>query len=152
MLMPNLRHPLPQRNHSRLHTHGLQLRAPKLVRAPRQLGPVDRLVERHLAAMNLQYLRPGLLVRKRELDLPVQTPRAQERRVEDVNAVGGGEDLDAIVGREAVELVEELEHGALHFSVAALFAVEALRADGVELVDEDDGGGFFFGEGEAVAD
>ncbi len=88
--------------------------------------------------MNLQDLRPGLLVGQRKLDLPIETAGPQQRRVEHVDAVGGGEDLDAVVGREAVQLVEEFEHGPLHFAVAALLGVEAFGADGVELVDEDD--------------
>ena len=46
--------------------------------------------------------------------------------------------LDAVVGGEAVQLVEQLEHSALHLAVAAEVAVEALGADGVHLVDEDD--------------
>ena len=102
--------------------------------------------------MDFQDLSPGFLVGQGELDLAVQPARTQERRVEHVDAVGGGEHLDAVVGGEAVELVEEFQHRALDFAVPALFAVEAFRADGVELVDEDDGGGFLFGEGEAVAD
>ena len=152
MLVPNLNHAFPQRNHPGLHTHRLQLRAAKLVRAPRQLGPVDRVVHRHLAAVDLEDLRPGLLVGQRELNLAVQPAGPEQRRVEHVDAVRRREHFDAVVRGEAVELVEEFQHRALDFPVAALLAVEAFRAHGVELVDEDDGGGFFFGEGEAVAD
>ena len=152
VLVPNLHHPLPQRNHAGLDAHGLELRAAELVRTPRQLGPVDRVVDRHFAAVDLQDLRPGFLVGERELNLAIQTARTEERRVEHVDAVGGREDLDPVVGREAVELVEQFQHRPLDFSVPALFAVEPFRADGVELVDEDDRGGFLFGEGEAVAD
>jgi hypothetical protein len=46
--------------------------------------------------------------------------------------------LDAVIRGEPVELVEQLQHGALHFAVAAQVAVEALGSDGVDLVDEDD--------------
>ena len=48
-------------------------------------------------------------------------------------------DLDILGGLEAVELVEELEHGALHLRVAARrAALGARRADRVDLVHEDD--------------
>ena len=143
--------PPPQRNHPRLHTDRLQLRPAHLVRRPRQLRPIDPFLRRHFPAMDLQDLRARLLVGQRELDFAIQTARAEKRRVQHVDAVRRGEDFDAVVGREAVELVEQLEHGALDFAVAGFFAVEAFRAHGVELVDEDDAGGFFFGEREAVA-
>ena len=152
VLVPNLHHALPQRNHAGLDAHGLELRAAKLVRAPRQLGPVDRVVDRHLAAVDLEDLRAGFLVGQRELDFPVKAAGTEERGVEDVDAVGGGEDFDAVVGGETVELVEQFQHRALDFPVPAFLAVEAFRADGVELVDEDDRGRLFFGKGEAVAD
>ena len=150
MLVPNPRHALPQRNHPGLHTHGLQLRAPKLVRTPRQLGPIHPVIHRHLPTMDPQDLRPRLLVRQRELNLPIQPPTPQQRRIQHIDPVRRREDFDAVVGREAVELVEEFEHRALDLAVAGFLAVEALRAHGVELVDEDDRGGFFFRKGEAV--
>ena len=152
MLVPNLHHALPQRNHPRLDAHGLELRAAKLVRAPRQFGPVDRVVDRHLPAVDLEDLRSGLLVGQGELDLSVQASRAEERGVEHIDAVGGREDFDPVVGCEAVQLVEEFQHRSLDFSVSALFTVEAFRAHGVELVDEDDRGRFLLCESEAVTD
>ena len=152
MLVANPRHALPQRNHPRLHTHSLQLRAPKLVRTPRQLGPIHPVIHRHLPTMDLQDLRPRLLVRQWELNLPIQPPAPQQRRIQHIDAIRRREDFNAVVGREAIELVEEFEHRALDLPVAGFFAVEALRAHGVELVDEDDRGGFFFREGETVTD
>ena len=107
MLMPDLHHPLPQRDHPRLDAHSLKLRPAELVRTPRQLGPVDRVIHRHLPAVDLQDLRPGFLVGQRKFDLAVQAAGPQQGRVEYVDAVGGGEDLDAVVGGEAVELVEQ---------------------------------------------
>ena len=58
--------------------------------------------------------------------------------------------LDVIVGRESVELIEQLQHGSLHLSVSSLLGVEPLGADGVQLVDEDDGRRLLLGEGEGV--
>ena len=66
-------------------------------------------------------------------------------------AVGRRDDLDVRRGREAVELVEQLEHRALDLAVARELRVEALGADGVDLVDEDDAGALLFGESERVA-
>ncbi len=49
--------------------------------------------------------------------------------------------LDLIGGLEAVQLVEQLEHGALDLAVAAAAAVVGARAaDAVHLVHENDAG------------
>lgn len=52
---------------------------------------------------------------------------------------------------ETIKLVEQLEHRALHLAVAGLLGVEAFGADGVQLVDEDDGGRLLLREREGVA-
>lgn len=139
-------------NHTRLHADGLELRTTELIRTPRQLGPVDAIVDGHLARVDLQNVAAGLLVGQRELNLAVETAGAEEGRVQDVDAVCGGEDLDAVVGGEAVELVEKFEHGALDFTVAGFFRVESFRTNGIEFVDEDDCRALVFGERERVPD
>mmetsp|Transcript_31688 Transcript_31688/g.75269 ORF Transcript_31688/g.75269 Transcript_31688/m.75269 type:complete len:334 (+) Transcript_31688:294-1295(+) len=100
--------------------------------------------------MDLQDLRAGVLRGVRELDLAVEAAGPHERRVEDVGAVGRGDDLDLLRAAEPVELVEELEHRALHLAVAADVRVEPLGANGVDLVDEDDRRGLLLREQEGV--
>lgn len=46
--------------------------------------------------------------------------------------------LDLIVAAETIKLVQQLEHRPLHLPVPRLLAPEPLRADCVQLVDEDD--------------
>jgi hypothetical protein len=65
----------------------------------------------------------------------------QEGRVEDLGAVGGRHDDEALAGVEAVHLGEELVEGLLALVVAGHDAHAARLADGVELVDEDDARG-----------
>ena len=48
--------------------------------------------------------------------------------------------LDVAARVEAVQLVDDLQHGALHLVVAARAVVEARTADGVHLVEEHDAG------------
>mmetsp|Transcript_22292 Transcript_22292/g.53383 ORF Transcript_22292/g.53383 Transcript_22292/m.53383 type:complete len:281 (-) Transcript_22292:263-1105(-) len=79
-----------------------------------------------------------LEVGQAELHLAVEPPRPQQRGVERVGPVGRHQDLDVAARVEAVELVDNLEHRALHLVVAARAVVEARAADGVHLVDEDD--------------
>ena len=79
-------------------------------------------------------------------------PGPQERRVEDVGAVGGGDDDHVGVRVEAVHLDEDLVEGLLALVVAATEAGAALAADRVDLVDEDDARRVALGLVEQVAD
>ena len=85
------------------------------------------------------------------IDLAVEAAGAQQRRVEDVGAVGGGDDDDVGVRVEAVHLDEDLVQGLLALVVAAAEAGAALAADRVDLVDEDDAGRVALGLVEQVA-
>ena len=68
-------------------------------------------------------------------DLAVEAARAQQRAVELLEQVRGG-DHDEVVGRgEAVHLDQQLVEGLLALGVVVR---AALAADGVDLVDEDD--------------
>mmetsp|Transcript_39804 Transcript_39804/g.98394 ORF Transcript_39804/g.98394 Transcript_39804/m.98394 type:complete len:471 (-) Transcript_39804:1031-2443(-) len=72
-------------------------------------------------------------------DLPVEAARAHQRVVEDVGAVGGGEDHDAARRVEAVHLDQQLVERVLPLVVGAGEpAAPALAAHRVDLVDEDD--------------
>ena len=77
-----------------------------------------------------------------DADLPVEAAGAQKGRVQDVGAVGGGDEDDVGVGIEAVHLDEELVEGLLALVVPTTGARAAVTADGIDLVDEDDGGAF----------
>jgi hypothetical protein len=91
-------------------------------------------------------------VRPVEDDLAVEAAGAQQRRVQDVRAVGGGDDDHVGVRVEAVHLDEDLVEGLLALVVGAAEAGAALAADGVDLVDEDDAGRIALGLVEEVAD
>lgn len=75
------------------------------------------------------HLRPRfpkahLQVRQAELDLPVQTAGPHEGRVQGVRSVGGHQHLDVASWVEAVQLVNELQHGPLDLVVSAGAVVE----------------------------
>ena len=71
----------------------------------------------------------------------VEAAGAQQRRIEHVGPVGGGDQDHALVGLEAVHLDQQLVERLLALVVAAAEAGAAVAADGVDLVDEDDAGG-----------
>ena len=91
--------------------------------------------------MHLEDLDAALLVGAVDQDLAVEAAGPQQRRVEDLGAVGRGEQDDALARVEAVELDQQLVQGLLLLVVAAGHRADAARAaHRVELVDEDDAG------------
>ena len=66
-------------------------------------------------------------------------PRTQERGVEDVGSVRGGNEDDTGARVEAVHFHEQLVERLLPLVVAAAEAGAAVTADGIDLVDEHDG-------------
>ncbi len=86
-----------------------------------------------------------------DADLAVEPARAKQRRVEDVGTVGRRDQDDAATNVEAVHLHQQLVEGLLALVVAAAHAGTAVSADGVDLVDEHDGGGVLLGLLEQVA-
>ena len=83
--------------------------------------------------------------------LTVETTGAQQRGVEHVGTVGGRDDDQVRVVVEAVHLHEQLVQGLLAFVMAAAHAGATAASDGVDLVDEDDGGGVLLRLVEQVA-
>ena len=94
---------------------------------------------------------PAREVGRADRDLPVEPARPQQRRVQDVRPVGGGDQDDAALGVEAVHLDQQLVQRLLALVVPAAHAGAALPADGVDLVDEDDARRVLLGLLEQVA-
>ena len=112
---------------------------------------VDVLRERLAAGVHLEDLLAALAIRAVDDDLAVEAARPQQRRVEDVRPVGGGDQDDVVLHLEAVHLDEQLVEGLLALVVAAAHAGAAVAADGVDLVHEDDARGVLLGLLEEVA-
>ena len=96
------------------------------------------------------FLRP-LQVGRVDADLAVEAAGAQQRGVEDVGTVGRRDQDDVGLDVEAVHLDEQLVERLLALVVAAAHAGAAVAADGVDLVDEDDGRRVLLGLLEQVA-
>ena len=110
------------------------------------------LPERLAPGVDAQDLLAARQVRPVDHDLPVEPSWPEERRVEDVGAVGRGEHDDAALGVEAVHLDEELVEGLLPLVVPAAEACTALPTDGVDLVHKDDARRVLLGLLEEVPD
>ena len=95
--------------------------------------------ERLAAAVHLEDLRAALEVGRVDADLPVEAAGAQQCGVEDVGTVRRRDHDDVDLRVEAVHLDEHLVERLLALVVPAADAGAAVTADGVDLVDEDDG-------------
>ncbi|CAM3908256.1 hypothetical protein STAL104432_30540 [Streptomyces albus] len=111
-------------------------------------------VGRHGLALlvDLEDLQPALHVGAVDGDLPVEAAGTQQGGVQDVGPVGGGDQDDAALDVEAVHLDQQLVERLLALVVTAAHAGAAVTADGVDLVDEDDGRRVGLGLLEQVAD
>ena len=92
----------------------------------------------HPPGVDLEDDGPPPAVRDPDLDLPVQATGTPEGRVQGVLPVGGPDDDDLAPGLQTVHEGKELCHHPLFHLPPHLVT---LRCDGIDLVDEDDGGG-----------
>jgi hypothetical protein len=110
---------------------------------PRRLaGDVAKVevgAERLALGMGAEDRLAAVAVGRRDQHLPVEAARPQQRPVELVDVVGGGDhDHGPLRPLEAVELDQQLVEGLLALAGAAVAAAIAARpSDRVELVDED---------------
>ena len=103
--------------------------------------------------MDAQDLLPPVQVRPIDRHLPVEAAWPQQRGIQDLGPVGGGQENDALLRIEPVHLRQELVQRLLAFVVAPHHGAHAARlADGVQLVDEDDARRLVLGLREHVAD
>mmetsp|Transcript_2801 Transcript_2801/g.8771 ORF Transcript_2801/g.8771 Transcript_2801/m.8771 type:complete len:381 (+) Transcript_2801:309-1451(+) len=84
--------------------------------------------------MNTQDIQTCTFAGVGKLDFTIDSTRPQQGRVKNINAVGRHEHLDILAGLETVQLVEQLEHGALHFTVSTATALHTRATDAVDLV------------------
>src|SRR5690606_21892987 len=82
----------------------------------------------------------------------VEAAGPQQRGIEHVRAVGGGDDDDTLVALEAVHLDQQLVEGLLALIVPTAEPGTAMPTHRIDLVDEDDARGMLLGLLEHGAD
>ena len=82
---------------------------------------------------------------------PIEATWPQQRRIEHVGSVGGGDQDHALVRLEAIHLDEQLIQRLLALVVPSAKTRAAVTAHGVDLVDEDDARGVLLALHEEVA-
>mmetsp|Transcript_14690 Transcript_14690/g.41334 ORF Transcript_14690/g.41334 Transcript_14690/m.41334 type:complete len:292 (+) Transcript_14690:196-1071(+) len=140
----------PERQEAGLSAHSLDVSAGELILCHDELLQVDVVAQRHFPCMNLEDAALSLSIREGKLDLPVNTARPDQRRVQALDAVSRHDDLDITHGIKSIHLVEQLKHCALDLALPTALTVVALRADCVNLVDEHNGGRQVIGDPEKL--
>ena len=144
--------PPDTRRRQRRFVHQIgQIGASKPRRAARDDAQVHVRPKRYRARVNAQYLFAALDVGVGHLDLPVEPPGPQQRRVQHVFAVRGGDDDHALVDLEPVHFDQQLVQRLFALVVATAITGATMPSDGVDLVDENDAGRILFGLLEHVA-
>ncbi|KAI6764693.1 hypothetical protein HG531_012580 [Fusarium graminearum] len=129
---------LTQSVHTSFCAHTLEFGTRTSVHLLGNLGEVDTTGQIHLSAVNTENIRSGLNTRRGELDLSVDTSWSQESGVENIETIGGHDDLDVLGGLETIKLVQQLQHGSLHFGVSARRALHSRGSNTVDFIHEDD--------------
>ena len=104
----------------------------------------DILLEGLVLAVNAEDLLASLYIRIAYGDLPIKATGTKQCRIQNVGAVGGRHNDDAVVGAEAIHFHQKLVQGLLAFIVTAAQTGTSLAAYRVDLIDEDDSGRGFF--------
>ena len=102
--------------------------------------------------MNLEDRQAGTLVGAIDGDVAIEAAGAQQGRIEDVGAVGGGQHDHGFGLAEAIHLAEDLIERLFALVVAPAEAGAADAADGVDFVDEQNAGVSFLSGFEHIAD
>ena len=113
-----------------------ELGAGEAARLARDLRQVDAVRERLPARVHTENRFAALQVGRRHEHLTVEAPGAEQRLIEILDAVRRAHDDDLLGAFEPVELDEQLVQRLILLAVETVPG--ALRADGIELVDEDD--------------
>ena len=104
--------------------------------------------ESHPAGVDTKDSSLGFFIGKRELNLPVNSARSDEGGVEGLNPVGRHDHLHISAGIEAIQLIEQLQHGSLDLPLTSAVAVVSLGSHSVNLINEDNAGTVLLGHAE----
>src|SRR5690242_19103414 len=94
--------------------------------------------------MDLQNCQTPIPVWTIDSHTAVETTGTQQRLVQPIRAVGGGNDDNCLVGVETIHLDEQLVQGLLTF-IIGIDARTTLTANCIKLVNKDDAGRSFLG-------
>ena len=107
-------------------------------------GKIDIGTDGLIAGVNAQNRLTALDIGIIDGDMAVETAGAQQRRVQNILAVGCRHDDDAQIGGKAVHFHQKLVEGLLSFIMTAAETGAAVTTHGIDLIDEHDAGRALF--------
>ena len=103
---------------------------------------IDILVELHVASVDAEYLETAILIGDANINLTIEASEATKGCIDGIGTVGGTNNNDGGALLEAVHEGQELgDDTTLDLAVGLV----TLGGDGVDLIDEDDGGSVLLG-------
>mmetsp|Transcript_17930 Transcript_17930/g.32454 ORF Transcript_17930/g.32454 Transcript_17930/m.32454 type:complete len:503 (-) Transcript_17930:149-1657(-) len=130
-------HLLANTLHRRLSTKCRNISTHESVRLPRNRLGIDILIELHVTGVDAEYLQTAVFVGDSNVDLAIESSEASEGGIHGVGTVGRADDHDR---RTLLEPVHEGEHlrnnTPFHFPIGLV----TFGSDGINLINEDDGG------------
>ena len=105
---------------------------------------VNVITELNLAGVHLEGIQSALEVGAIHDDAPVKPAGTQQRLVQNLRAVGGGQAHDTLGRLEAVNFIEQLVQRLLLLGVIAVAVIPG-ATHGIDFVNENDAGGNFGG-------
>ena len=121
-----------------------EIRTGKTGRAAGQDLKIDFRGKRSLARVHFEDALAALEIGIGNHDLTVETARAQQCGIQNIRAVGGGDEDDALVGFKPVHFDQHGVEGLLTLVMPAAQTGAALTAHGVDFIDKDEAKGAFF--------
>ena len=123
--------------------HGFDVGTWEIVFGLDEISDRNVIVEAHFGGVDLEDFVFGFEVWDWEFNFSIDTSGPDEGWIEAFYFVRGHDNFDFCVGVETVQLIKELEHSSLDFFLSSGVGVVSLGTDGVDFVDEDDGGWVF---------
>ena len=135
-------HLFPNALHGRFGTERGNIGSDKAVRfAGNSLG-VHVFVQLHVARVNAKDFETTIFVRDTDINFAIEASETTQGRVNGVGAVGGANDDD---GRALLQPVHEGQHLTDNATFDFTVGLFTLGRNGINLVNEDNGRGIFFG-------
>ena len=104
------------------------------------------------ARVNFENLQTTLFIRERNLDLAVNAPRSEQRRIQRVWPVRRHNDFCLSELIKSIHLIQQLHQCSLDFSVCACSLAESTPTNGIDFVHKDNTWLFRLGIGEHFTD
>mmetsp|Transcript_15692 Transcript_15692/g.29183 ORF Transcript_15692/g.29183 Transcript_15692/m.29183 type:complete len:215 (-) Transcript_15692:544-1188(-) len=145
VFLSNMYTSFSQSKHSRFRTDSLAFRATRIWHFLGNDLEVNVSQQIHFSGMDFHNCHSIFNVGVREFDLAINTSWPEQSCIENINAIRCHDDLDILCWFEAIQLIQKLQHGSLHFRVSttSTFPASARASNGIDFIHKNDRGSSF---------